>query len=92
MTIDPELYAAAKREIARAHGIDPDRSHCLVGSTAQALHADAALMAKEEGVADPTTRHSERDEGGRFAPRSSGEGSGFDMSAAIRAADRKSVV
>jgi hypothetical protein len=86
VAIDPEMVAAAKREIARAHGIDPDRAHRLVGSTAQALHADAALMAKEEGVADPTTRHSERDETGRFAPRSSSPGGAFDMNRMIREA------
>ena len=50
MNPDPELVAAAKREIACAHGLDTDRSQRLVGSTAQALYADAALWAKQEGI------------------------------------------
>jgi hypothetical protein len=83
---DPDLVAAAKREIARQHGLDPDRSHRLVGGSAAVLHADAALWAKQEGIFDPTTRHDERDESGRFAPRSSTQGGGFDMNRAIRAA------
>jgi hypothetical protein len=56
-----------------------------LGATAEALHADAAMMAKEEGVADPTTRYNERDETGRFAPRSTGSHS-FDMNRMIRKA------
>ena len=45
MNIDPDLVVAAKREIARQHGLDPDRSHRLVGGSAAALHLDAARMA-----------------------------------------------
>jgi hypothetical protein len=85
VNVDSDLVAAAKREIARQHGLDPDHSHRLVGSTAEALRADAATMAREEGTHDPTTRHSERDETGRFTPSSS-TGGGFDMNRAIREA------
>jgi hypothetical protein len=81
---DPDLVAAAKREIARQHGLDRGRSHRLVGGRAAALHADAALMAREEGVHDPTTVT--RDEGGRFTSRSSTQGGGFNMNRFIREA------
>jgi hypothetical protein len=85
VTVDPDLVAAAKREIARQHGLDPDRAHRLVGSTASELHADAESMAREDGVHDPTTV--QRDEGGRFAARSVERGDrSFDLNAAIREA------
>jgi hypothetical protein len=50
--------------------------HWLQNEAAQALHADAALWARQEGIFDPSTQHSERDETGRFAPRSSSTGGG----------------
>jgi hypothetical protein len=86
--VDDELLALARREVARQHGLDPDRAHRLVGTTAESLHRDAVVFAREEGVHDPT--QVTRDEGGRFAPRSSSAGSGFDMNRAIRMAAGRS--
>jgi hypothetical protein len=71
-----EFVAAAKRDVARAHGIDEQQAYRLVGGSMSELHKDAASMARELGVDDPTARA--RDEGGRFTPQ--------DFNRAIRAA------
>jgi hypothetical protein len=70
-----ELFDAAKRDVARAHGLSERDAHRLVGSTIGELHADATAMANELGVRDPTLRA--RDDAGRFSG---------DMNARIRAA------
>jgi hypothetical protein len=71
-----ELLDAARRDVARAHGLDERHAFRLVGSSVAELHKDAASMARELGVADPSER--QRDEGGRYA--------GNDMNARIREA------
>jgi hypothetical protein len=76
-----ELFAAAKRDVARSHGIDERHASRITGSTMGELHKDATAMAKELGVDDPTAKP--RDEGGRFA---SGDGSGSSINRLIRAA------
>lgn len=63
-----EFVAAAKRDVARAHGIDERHAARITGSTMTELHKDATSMALELGVDDPTQKP--RDEGGRFAGKS----------------------
>jgi hypothetical protein len=72
-----ELLEAAKRDVARAHGLDDRHAYRLVGGSVSELHADAKLMARELGVADPTERP--RDEVGRYTGET-------DMNRLIRAA------
>jgi hypothetical protein len=75
--VDDEVLALARREVARMHGIDPDRAHRLLGTTAEELHRDAVVFAREEGVHDPT--QVTRDEGGRFAASTATEGGSINQ-------------
>jgi hypothetical protein len=77
--MDDELVEHAKESIGRAHGLSAAQSKRLVGSTSEALHADARVMASELGVTDPTLQ--KRDEQGRYAG-----GERVDMNRAIRQA------
>jgi hypothetical protein len=72
-----ELLAAAKRDVARTHGIDERHAPRITGATMSELHKDATALARELGVDDPTAKP--RDEGGRFAGKS-------EMDRAIRSA------
>jgi hypothetical protein len=83
-----ELIGLAKVTIAHQHGVPEHQAHRITGSSPRELHDDAAALAREIGVHDPTTV--KRDEGGRFAPRSSSAGSGFDINRAIRQAAGRS--
>jgi hypothetical protein len=71
------LLKLARIEVGRQHGIPERDAHRIVGSTVAELHRDAAAMAKEYGVLDPTERA--RDELGNFA-------GGKDMNTLIREA------
>jgi hypothetical protein len=76
---DQELLDLAKAAVGAEYELTPEQSRRLRGQTACELRADAKAMRRELGlpVDDP------RDDGGRFAPRTS-TGRGFDMNAFIR--------
>jgi hypothetical protein len=75
--VDPGLIPAAKAEIGRTHGLSPQQSARLVGSSAEELHRDARAMTKELGVVDPSEQG--RDGRGRYT------GEHADMNSLIRA-------
>lgn len=62
--MDAELLEAAKRDVARQHGIPQEFAYRLVGSDARSLHEDAKALARELNVVDPSERT--RDDAGRF--------------------------
>jgi hypothetical protein len=69
-----QLIAYARIAVGAEHGLDPVASRRLVGADVEALHRDAAAMATELGIVDPTKQP--RDGGGRYA--------GGDMNRIIR--------
>jgi hypothetical protein len=79
--VDHEVFSFARASIGAEHELTPQRSARLRGQTAGELRSDAKAMRRELGlpVDDPP-----RDDGGRFAPRTST--GRFDMNAFIREA------
>lgn len=72
--MDDELFGIAKTAIGAEHELSPAQSARLRGSTAAELRADAAAMRHELGLAPlPDPRDRERDEQGRYRPRTSAD-------------------
>jgi hypothetical protein len=69
--VDDELVSIAREAIATRYGLSPQQARRLRGDTASALVEDAKLMRSELGLAP--VDEGDRDERGRFRPRSMNE-------------------